>query len=302
MARKQKETLIRTENRKRLWLTRMLRLAQSSIKWEGLPDYLDLTYLEGVLIRTGSAILVYDNEVGRYFIGQNASTGAIDIDGYPINRSLIFRNGQQIWCDPEDSVIIYNNALRCSDLWLYEMLADDMCQMDMAVRVNISTQKTMPMIPTREEKRLTVENIMNALDDNMPYLLLDANNIDVEAFKASLLFDNKRSFTADNITQVQREWWNRTLTLIGINNVNVEKRERVNTMETSSNLDEIATMRRDRLNAREYACKRMKLKFGLNVKVSYYSDIVAGERGDGNGTVYDRGERGSLESVSAETS
>lgn len=66
--------------------------------------------------------------------------------------------------------------------------------------------------------------------------------------------------------------WNRCLTFIGVNNVNVEKKERVNVQETTSNLDEILYMRRDRLNAREFAGKQMKELWGWNVKVSYYSE------------------------------
>lgn len=287
MGRKnRRKTLYQQEQRKNMWLVRILRLAQSSIRWEGLPDELDLVYLEMCLARNGSAIIVYDDITENYLCGQNASVGNLDLYGYPLNRSVIFRNGLQMWATPENSVIIYNNPMRTGDLWLYEQIADDMANIDMAIKVNVNSQKTTPIIPTKFTNLLTAENIYQQIDENMPYILIDPEGLDVVAFKEALTFDNRKSFTSDQLIAVQRELWNRCLTMIGINNENVLKRERVNIAEANSNLDEIAIMRRDRLNAREEACKKMEEVFGLTVNASYYSDLRVSQEGDGNGGVY----------------
>ena len=195
MGKKEMWTARQASDRKLMWFLRMQRLASSAIKWDGLPPYLDIPYLEFLLTKNGSAIIVRDDVTGRYYLGQNASTGMIDIDGYPINRSLIFRNGQQIWATPEDSIIIYNNVLRTGDYWMYELIADEMCNIDMAVKININSQKTMPIIPVRETQVLSAKNLYYAMETNEPYKFVDPQGLDVAAFKEALQFDNRKSFT-----------------------------------------------------------------------------------------------------------
>lgn len=282
MGKEKKKLIVSTQQRLNMWTTKMLRLASSSIQWGGLPDTIDPVYLEYCLVRQGSAIIVNEPEIGL-LCGSNASTGNLDIYGYPMNRSVIFRNGQQAFYGIEDSVIIYNNSMRCGDYPFYQIFANDLANIDMAVRVNINSQKTMSIIPSSLEQSLSLKNLYQDIEENRGMRIVDESAIDIEKFKAALQFDNRQSFTADNMILVQRELWNRCLTFIGINNVNVEKRERVNTFETNSNLDEIYIMRRDRLNSRDRACKLLKMQFGIDVSVKYYSDNVSRETLQGGG-------------------
>lgn len=258
------------------WLTRIMRLASSSIKWDGLPEYIDTVRMENILNRSGSVIIGYDEYLDKYFMASNASVGNIDIDGYPIDRRGIFANDKMVHFTPETSVIIYNNSMRMSDYWIFRLIAQEMADYDNAIKINMNTQKTMPIIPTTQEQQLSIENAYNDMQNNIPYALVERNGFDVEGFKNALLFDNRKSFTADLMIGVEREMWNRCLTFIGVNNVNVEKKERVNVQETTSNLDEILFMRRDRLNSRNFAGVKMKQLWGWDVKASYYSDGEGG--------------------------
>lgn len=271
-------------------ISRMLNLASSSVKWEGLPDYIDTVLLENCLNRTGSAIIGYDDVTDKYWVGQNASVGMIDFYGYPMNRKMIGANGVNINFTPETSVIIYNNSTRSADLWVFEWFAQQLSNILCAVQINVNTQKTMPLIPTSQEQQLTIQNVYDNISANIPYTLVDGNSMNVEAFRNALTFDNRKSFTSDLMLGVYRELWNQILTFIGINNVNVEKRERTNVPEINSNLDEILVMRRNRLNSREKACKQMKELFGLDVTVSYYADKEVSRYGGlYNGSSYDSG-------------
>lgn len=275
--------VIETEDRIQIWMTRIIETASSAIGWEGLPDTIDLVYLEKLLTCNGSAIIVYDKTLDKYLVGQNASTGALDIYGYPTDRSVIFRNGTQAFYSIEDSVIIYNNVMRSGELWIYEVFANDLANIDMAVRVNINSQKTMPIIPSSTQQALSAKNLYHDIEENQGYRIIDENSMDVEKFKAALQFDNRKSFTSDNMIGVQREIWNRLLTIVGVNNPNVEKRERVNVQETNSNLQEVIAMRRNRINARTEGCKLMKMQWGLDVKAGYYGELG----GENSGSLYD---------------
>lgn len=296
---KRKIAAAKFAQRSNYWLIRILRLACSAVEWRGLPDYLDLVLLEDILNKSGSAIIGYDEPLDMYVIGQNASVGNLDINGYPMDRRAIFRNGDNMRFTPETSVIIYNNSMRMSDLWMFNDIAGRMADMDCAIDINVNTQKTMPIIPTNQDQQITIENLYESIITNVPFILLEDKSLDLEGLKNALTFDNVRSFTADKIIAVQREIWNRCLTLIGVNNVNVEKKERTNIPEINSNLDEIYLMRRDRLNSRERAAKQLNLLFGLDVTVDYYNagrttekgiENPLPEGGMGDGSFYGTGE------------
>lgn len=261
------------------WFTRMLYVASSSIEWEGLPVSCDPVYLENCLNRAGSAIMVKDSMLDEYFVGQNGSTGQINIYGYPNDRRVIFMNGMTANYGIDTSVIIYNNSMRSSDLWIFQHIARTLADIDTAISVNMQSQKTMPIIPTTQQQQLTIENIYSDIQNNIPYVLVDSNSLDVESLRNALTFDNRRSFTSDLMIQVQREIWNRFLTYVGVNNVNIEKRERTNIPEINSNLDEIMVMRRNRLNSRQRAADLMNELWGLDVRPRYYSEGRATEDG-----------------------
>lgn len=254
------------------WLTRMLYVASSAIEWVGLPEEIDTVYLENCLNRAGAAILMRDPVADMYAVGQNASVGPLDIYGYPKDRRVIFLNGQTVNTNRDESVIIYNNSMRSADLDFFDAIARRLADTDAAVDINMQSQKTMPIIPVTEQQRLTFENIYTDIVNNIPYILVDNNGVDVTQLREALTFDNRKSFTSDLMISVQREIWNRFLTYVGVNNVNIEKRERTNVPEINSNLDEIFVMRRNRLNARERACQLINQKWGLDVSVRYYSE------------------------------
>lgn len=267
------------------WMTRMLYVASSAIEWVNLPKACDPIYLENCLNRAGAAVMIRDPLLDDYFVGQNGSTGPIDIYGYPENRRAIFLNGTTVNSNREESVIIYNNSMRSSDIWIFEHIAKRLADMDSAVDINMQSQKTMPIIPVNQNQRLTVENVYSDIENNIPYIMVDPNALDIDKLRESLTFDNRKSFTSDLMIQVQREIWNRFLTYVGVNNVNVEKRERTNIPEINSNLDEILIMRRNRLNARQRACDLINEKWDLDLQVRYYSEREVVE----NGNVYNAG-------------
>lgn len=284
--KKQQLTAALYERYQNMWLIRIMRLAESAIQWKGFPNTVDTIYMENVLNRTGSAIVVREEMLSEKPIilcGQNASVGQLDIYGVPMDRRVIFRNGTPADYSIDDSVIIYNNSMRMADLWIFEMLASEMADIDMAIRVNVQSQKTMPIFPASQPQKLSIEQMYSSIENNIPYITIDPQSINLDQFKNALMFDNRKSFTSDLMIQVQKEKWNRILTFLGINNVNIEKKERVNVQEVMSNNDELLVMRRDRLNSRERAAKLLSEKFGTKIEVSYYAEENI------NGNVYNNG-------------
>lgn len=283
--KRKRKAQLQNFNNENIWFQRIMRLASSSIHWKGLPDEVDTVLMENLINRSSGGILGYDDILGQYVIAQNASVGQLDVNGYPTIRRGVCVNGTNVSFGKDDSVIIYNNSAHTSDIWIWLYWAEYMSNLDQAIRVNCNTQKTMAMIPTSQQQALTIENVYENLEDNIPYILLDSKGVDIENLKNALVFDNSNSFTGDKLLYVQNEVWNRILTMLGINNINHFKRERVNIAETDANLNEVFFMRRDRLNIRKRAAEQMNKLWGLNVEVEYYADEVEVRQG---GLLYDR--------------
>ena len=63
--------------------------------------------------------------------------------------------------------------------------------------------------------------------------------------------------------EYKKEIWNEALTYLGINNINVEKKERLVKEEASSNNEMINLNLQARLSVRKQACKQFNELFGL---------------------------------------
>lgn len=275
------------KGREDFWFSRITRLACASITWDGLPAEIPVPYLEKACTMTGAANIIRDKDTGIYMVGDDSSVGNTNIYGTPNDRAVTFYNGVEMRAGIRESVIVYNNVFHEPDIWLYRQFASQLADLDIAIAINCNSQKTVPILPTSPQQKLSVENAYQNVIENIPYILVDKDSFDLDGFKNALQFDNRKSFTSDQMMVVQREIWNRVLTLLGINNSNVIKAERVNVQETNSNLDEIMVMRESRLSTRRVSARHLKRKFGIDCEPRYVSDLRQILGGDGNGMVYD---------------
>jgi hypothetical protein len=79
-----------------------------------------------------------------------------------------------------------------------------------------------------------------------------------------------------NLQIAKSKIWNETMTLLGINNANQEKRERLVADEVSANDSQIMAVRNSSLSAREYAVEQINSKYGLNVEVNWNESAPMG--------------------------
>jgi len=78
-------------------------------------------------------------------------------------------------------------------------------------------------------------------------------------------------YVADKLHADQARIFNMVLSLLGVDNTNTEKRERMLTNEIESNDEEIMLMRRSRLFNRKQFCDAVNKRFGLSIDVRYWA-------------------------------
>jgi len=74
---------------------------------------------------------------------------------------------------------------------------------------------------------------------------------------------------------VRTRLWSECMGLLGINNANQDKKERLVASEVDANDDQVSSMQYVNLNARRQACHMINARYGLDVSVEYNAQIQA---------------------------
>ena len=273
----------------RQYYNRLTELSISMFKWTGLPDTVDVRYMELALFSEGHCVFFKDEDLG-YLCLRCAIGGGFTVYRIPIRRSVITSNGYHRDLDNSNSVIIYNNYLHTNSVLPVENYARRLWDLDRAIDVNARAQKTPVLLECEEGDRLSLLNLYKEFDGNAPVIKGDSSlkTSDLKVLKTDA------PFVADKLYQLKTEIWNEALTYLGINNVNVTKKERLITDEVRRNQGGTLASRNSRLKMRQKACEEINKMFGLNIWVEFEEDTrvaddyifenVQGEkRGDENG-------------------
>ena len=252
------------------YLERFKKIALSMFEWVNLPKSMNAMYLEKCLYYFGQASLLKDEKYG--FINTRASSnGYINIYGYPTSlncysyeyntqRTLYSGLNKENNNEFEECILVQNNWERIPTAGTLELFSYRLYEAEQTALVNIKAQKTPVLILTDEKQRLTMENLYSQYDGNKPVIFGDKNNLDDNKLKA---ISTEAPFVADKIMEYKKEIWNEALTFLGINNIMIDKKERLITDEASSNNELINLNLQSYLAPRQEACRLFNEKFGL---------------------------------------
>lgn len=277
------------------YLERLKKIALSMFEWVNLPDSMDSRYIEWCLYYSGQAALLKNKD--DIFINTRAcSAGELNIyelpteincysvgysetrkqyDGY--DKSIYDgKTGKFKEIDPKDYCIyVLNNQNRYATAWTLELFAYRLYLAQRTADINITVNKLPYIVAVDDNQRLTMENLINQLDENKPAVF--GTKELASTIKDSLkVLPTNPPFIADKLNEYKKEIWNEALTFLGINNLN-EKKERLITDETNSNNELINLNLQSYLVPRKEACKRFNKLFGLTgdkaIDVKVRSDL-----------------------------
>lgn len=253
------------------YLERFKKIALSMFEWVNLPKSMNAMYLEKCLYYGGQAAFLKDEKYG-YINTRAASNGYINIYGYPTNINCWSYDYNQIRKlysgissqddnkEFEECILVQNNWDRIPTATTLELFAYRLYEAEQTALINIRAQRTPILVLTDEKQRLTMENLYMQYDGNKPVIFGDKNNLDESKLKA---LNTEAPFVADKIMEYKKEIWNEALTFLGINNIALEKKERLISDEASSNNELINLNLQSYLAPRQEACRLFNEKFGL---------------------------------------
>ena len=253
-----------------MYLRRLCELSMSMFKWEGLPDSVDVRYMEMELFLSGQALFFKDEVMGYLTLGCLAN-GSFDVYGEPVSRRAYSRYSgynSDVFSD-KDSVIIWNNYLHINSVLDVEMFARRLYNIDRIIDVNANAQKTPVLVQGTEKQRLSLLNMYKEYDGNSPVIFGD-KNLDLNSLK---VLKTDAPYVCDKLTELKTQIWNEALTYLGISNINIQKKERLITDEVTRNQGGTIASRYSRLESRREAVNKINNMFGTNIEVNYREDF-----------------------------
>lgn len=265
------------------WFNRLYSMALSTFEWTGLPPTVDRRYLEMILFWRGLGVFFRDEIMGDLFLPM-ATASQLDIYGYPMERQAISYNYTSRMLNNTDSVLIYDNLARAPMAQTMRMYAMRLWQLDCAIDVNANAQKTPVLILCDNKERLSLENIYQQYNGNMP-VIFGSKGLDPSAF---VVLKTDAPFHGQELQALKRQIMEEALTYLGIEANTNDKAERLVSNEITSNMGGIESMRLNRLTSRQQAAERINRIFGLNVEVRFNSSLQLSQLMDG-GMIYPEG-------------
>lgn len=202
------------------YISDFITLFHSAVEVIKCPKDLPKRYLLKILRTKGG--IAYDKETKLFlpFVRKG-----IDVYGQPTEYTLIGFNGYNITRKPEEVVILRANDILFPIQEYLEQQAEKLVEYDMAIEQNLNAIKTMTIAEVSDEAQL----------------LSLANEYQAKRLGATVVFKNKNTmagaelkvsstgaeYLVDKLRQDRKECLNETLSKIGINVANVDKKERV---------------------------------------------------------------------------
>lgn len=250
------------------YLYRLKKIATSMFEWINLPSSMNSRYIEETLYYLGTAALLWDDKYG--FINTKcASAGEINIYGLPTKvncYSYGYQDMRMLYTglnktkDNKECIMVMNTWDRTPTCSTLELFALRLYEAERTCDVNVKAQKTPVMLVVNDTQRLTMKNLYSQYDGNEPFIFGDKDSLSADTLKA---IKTDAPYIADKLMEYKKEIWNEALTFLGINNLSLEKKERLITDEASSNNEVINMNLQSYLVPRKEACKLFNKKFGL---------------------------------------
>ena len=257
-----------------MYLREMLTLAENVFEFENLPDFIDVAFLNKKLLRDGSIAFFKDEYLGVIALPYTVM-GTLDIYQRPQKIMAIAPNGSyRRELNPDDYIIMYDNNGRYPLFLDITQYAERIALDTRTIDINILQQRTPRFWKTSSDKERSIRDIINNVDglENTVLTYEDINLDDIQ------LILQPAPYVADKIDIQKEKLWNEFLRLIGIANMNFQKKERNIKDEVLASQGGTIASRYSRFEPRQKAIKLINEKFGTNINVRYYDGIPTSEK------------------------
>lgn len=242
----------------------MLKKIFSRFEFKNIPESWEMDYLlEGIFI--DGILCVCDTELG--VLPLKCSVTGINVFNHPtqcqIGNPILGSFTKDI---DEDCILIklQYNFQGCG--WMLNRYGALLAMCDSATAVNLMNSKvTFIGLASSKAQAESMKKMYDDISCGKPAVFVKGDNINAESF----FFNNvKQNFIADDVQLLKRKIINEFLSDIGINNTNLDKRERLTDDEVAANNDEVLFSIEHWLKNLKEGFTKVNKMFNLNIEVS----------------------------------
>lgn len=262
-----------------MYLRQLLTLAENVFEYENMPTFIDTAYLNKNLLRNGSIAFFKDEVMGLLALPY-VNIGTLDVYGRPNKIKVMSQNTYTRTLSRDEYVIMYDNNGRYPLFLDITQYAERIALDTRTVDINILQQRTPRFWKTSSDKEKSIKDIINNVDglENTVLTYEDINLDDIQ------LVLEPAPYVADKIDIQKEKIWNEFLRLIGIANMNFQKKERNIKDEVFASQGGTVASRYSRFEPRKKAIEEINSKFGTKIKVKYYDGIPTSEKEENEDT------------------
>jgi hypothetical protein len=271
---------------KNMYKRHLTELAMNRFKWSGLPDEIDSRFLELELFR--HALVTFYEETdpefirnfGRRFFATAASPmGGLNVYENPIKFRTYGTHYQAKTLASNACVPIWANMLRTPDADIVDVYAEQLTEMTITIQANSKLLRKQKFIYANQNTRLSYANMHRQMEEGADVIYGEEDAMNPSNIQVLDLGGDPVGVL--NLMIAKSKLWNECMTMLGINNANQDKKERLVADEVAANDDQVFATRGIALNARQYACEQINRKYKdkdgvpLDVSVEFNTDAEA---------------------------
>lgn len=254
------------------YIDRLKMLAISLFSWKDLDKYAGSgasRFLELSLYEDGRGVFIKDETLGYMALKVNPSD-KLNVYQLP-TKVMAWSIGYNKQYDFDDVVYIMNNELQKPTREFMELFAYRLYETERTIDINLNAQKTPVLIEGDTKTILTLKNVYMQYSGNTPFIF---GNKQFDISNKLNVLKTDAPYIVDKLDIHKHQIFNDALTVLGIDNANTDKKERLITNEVESNEELIKYYLNCFYKTRKYACEQIKEKFNIDIDIELNKDII----------------------------
>ena len=254
------------------YIDRLKMLSVSLFTWKGLDDIAGTgasRFLELSLYEYGKGVFVKDDELGYMALKVNPSD-KLNIYNLP-TKVMAWSIGYNKNFNFDDVVYIMNNELQKPTREFMELFAYRLYETERTIDINLQAQKTPILIEGDTKTILTLKNVYMQYSGNTPFIF---GNKQFDISNKLNVLKTDAPYLIDKLDVHKHQIFNEALTVLGIDNANTDKKERLITNEVESNEQLVTYYLNCWYKTRKKACDEINEKFGLDIDIELNKEVI----------------------------
>lgn len=254
------------------YIDRLKMLAISLFSWKDLDKYAGIgasRFLELSLYEDGRGVFIKDETLGYMALKVNPSD-KLNVYQLP-TKVMAWSIGYNKQYNFDDVVYIMNNDLQKPTREFMELFAYRLYETERTIDINLNAQKTPVLIEGDAKTILTLKNVYMQYSGNTPFIF---GNKQFDISNKLNILKTDAPYIVDKLDIHKHQIFNDALTVLGIDNANTDKKERLITNEVESNEELIKYYLNCFYKTRKNACEQIKEKFNIDIDIELNKDII----------------------------